>query len=143
MSHSCCWVHVVVHEIPVLKQVFRVCVCCWESQIKITDFGLSKILHSEEEASHMELTSQGAGTYWCVCMCMRVLLLLCDPCLCARCEYCLLACCTCICLRILFVCVIHCVLRIRISLCVHESIIFFRTSVCTKPHLLCCTNQHF
>ena len=33
-------------------------------EIKITDFGLSKILHSEEEASHMELTSQGAGTYW-------------------------------------------------------------------------------
>ena len=38
-------------------------------QVKVTDFGLSKILHSNSgtdnsAASSMELTSQGAGTYW-------------------------------------------------------------------------------
>ncbi len=32
--------------------------------VKITDFGLSKIM--EEDGTSMELTSQGAGTYWCV-----------------------------------------------------------------------------
>jgi len=31
-------------------------------EVKITDFGLSKIM--EEESSFLELTSQGAGTYW-------------------------------------------------------------------------------
>eukprot|EP01130_Rhizamoeba_saxonica_P017088 TRINITY_DN8125_c0_g1_i2.p1 TRINITY_DN8125_c0_g1~~TRINITY_DN8125_c0_g1_i2.p1 ORF type:complete len:416 (-),score=84.98 TRINITY_DN8125_c0_g1_i2:92-1339(-) len=31
-------------------------------QVKITDFGLSKVL--EEDTDNMELTSQGAGTYW-------------------------------------------------------------------------------
>jgi tousled-like kinase len=31
---------------------------------KITDFGLSKILDSQDPADSMELTSQGAGTYW-------------------------------------------------------------------------------
>jgi tousled-like kinase len=31
---------------------------------KITDFGLSKILDSQDPAGSMELTSQGAGTYW-------------------------------------------------------------------------------
>ena len=35
-----------------------------EGEIKITDFGLSKIL--DEEERDVELTSQGAGTYWCV-----------------------------------------------------------------------------
>lgn len=30
--------------------------------MKITDFGLSKIM--EENESAVELTSQGAGTYW-------------------------------------------------------------------------------
>ena len=30
--------------------------------VKITDFGLSKVL--EHESPEMELTSQGAGTYW-------------------------------------------------------------------------------
>ena len=33
-------------------------------EVKITDFGLSKILPDDPEASGMELTSQGAGTYW-------------------------------------------------------------------------------
>lgn len=33
--------------------------------IKITDFGLSKIMEDAEEGS-IELTSQGAGTYWYV-----------------------------------------------------------------------------
>jgi serine/threonine protein kinase len=32
-------------------------------QVKITDFGLSKIMN-EESAEGIELTSQGAGTYW-------------------------------------------------------------------------------
>jgi tousled-like kinase len=32
--------------------------------VKITDFGLSKIM--EEDGTSMELTSQGAGTYWYV-----------------------------------------------------------------------------
>ena len=32
-------------------------------EVKITDFGLSKIME-DEAASDMELTSQGAGTYW-------------------------------------------------------------------------------
>jgi tousled-like kinase len=31
---------------------------------KITDFGLSKILDNEAGSQGMELTSQGAGTYW-------------------------------------------------------------------------------
>ena len=31
---------------------------------KITDFGLSKILDSSDPTDSMELTSQGAGTYW-------------------------------------------------------------------------------
>ena len=31
---------------------------------KITDFGLSKIMDSPDPAESMELTSQGAGTYW-------------------------------------------------------------------------------
>ncbi|KAL9189479.1 hypothetical protein ACHAXT_009154 [Thalassiosira profunda] len=31
---------------------------------KITDFGLSKIVDAAEEGDSMELTSQGAGTYW-------------------------------------------------------------------------------
>jgi len=33
-----------------------------EYSVKITDFGLSKIM--EDNATAMELTSQGAGTYW-------------------------------------------------------------------------------
>jgi tousled-like kinase len=34
-------------------------------RVKVTDFGLSKIVdETEEGASSMELTSQGAGTYW-------------------------------------------------------------------------------
>ena len=39
-----------------------------QGQVRVTDFGLSKILHSNSTdssaASCMELTSQGAGTYW-------------------------------------------------------------------------------
>lgn len=31
---------------------------------KITDFGLSKIMDSHDPSDSMELTSQGAGTYW-------------------------------------------------------------------------------
>jgi len=31
---------------------------------KITDFGLSKIVDAETDGDSMELTSQGAGTYW-------------------------------------------------------------------------------
>ena len=31
---------------------------------KITDFGLSKIVDTPDPAESMELTSQGAGTYW-------------------------------------------------------------------------------
>ena len=31
---------------------------------KITDFGLSKIVEEESGSQGMELTSQGAGTYW-------------------------------------------------------------------------------
>lgn len=34
----------------------------WE--VKITDFGLSKILPEDSMESCMDLTSQGAGTYW-------------------------------------------------------------------------------
>lgn len=32
-------------------------------EVKITDFGLSKIMESDS-LDEMELTSQGAGTYW-------------------------------------------------------------------------------
>lgn len=32
-------------------------------EVKVTDFGLSKIFESDGDDS-MELTSQGAGTYW-------------------------------------------------------------------------------
>ena len=32
--------------------------------VKITDFGLSKIMAEDDGATSMELTSQGAGTYW-------------------------------------------------------------------------------
>ncbi|EDO28073.1 predicted protein, partial [Nematostella vectensis] len=35
----------------------------FSGETKITDFGLSKIFESDEDDS-MELTSQGAGTYW-------------------------------------------------------------------------------
>ena len=34
-----------------------------DGQVKITDFGLSKIIE-DSSATSMELTSQGAGTYW-------------------------------------------------------------------------------
>ena len=32
--------------------------------VKITDFGLSKVIDETNEGTSMELTSQGAGTYW-------------------------------------------------------------------------------
>uniref|UniRef100_A0A7R9YD27 Protein kinase domain-containing protein n=1 Tax=Pinguiococcus pyrenoidosus TaxID=172671 RepID=A0A7R9YD27_9STRA len=32
--------------------------------VKITDFGLSKVIDNSEEGTSLELTSQGAGTYW-------------------------------------------------------------------------------
>lgn len=32
--------------------------------VKLTDFGLSKQVEGSDEAGNMELTSQGAGTYW-------------------------------------------------------------------------------
>ena len=32
--------------------------------IKLTDFGLSKIISDEHDSAGIELTSQGAGTYW-------------------------------------------------------------------------------
>ena len=35
------------------------------TEVKITDFGLSKIKDNNTHAD-MELTSQGAGTYWLV-----------------------------------------------------------------------------
>lgn len=34
--------------------------------IKITDFGLSKIMEDADDGDSIELTSQGAGTYWFV-----------------------------------------------------------------------------
>lgn len=35
------------------------------SEVKLTDFGLSKVMDDLEQGeSQMELTSQGAGTYW-------------------------------------------------------------------------------
>ncbi len=34
--------------------------------IKITDFGLSKVMADADDADSIELTSQGAGTYWFV-----------------------------------------------------------------------------
>lgn len=33
-------------------------------EVKITDFGLSKIIMSDSTDGQIELTSQGAGTYW-------------------------------------------------------------------------------
>lgn len=56
-------------------------------EAKITDFGLSKIMEHDSTDGMMELTSQGAGTYWsvkkksnksfllstCVCVCCRYL----------------------------------------------------------------------
>ena len=35
-----------------------------EGEVKLTDFGLSKQAKEMDEAGNMELTSQGAGTYW-------------------------------------------------------------------------------
>ena len=35
-----------------------------DGQVKLTDFGLSKQMDVDNGASQMELTSQGAGTYW-------------------------------------------------------------------------------
>ena len=35
-----------------------------EGGIKLTDFGLSKIVSDEQDSGGIELTSQGAGTYW-------------------------------------------------------------------------------
>ena len=37
-------------------------VLSWE--VKLTDFGLSKILPEDTDTDSMDLTSQGAGTYW-------------------------------------------------------------------------------
>ncbi len=34
-------------------------------EVKITDFGLSKIMDEGQAKSGIELTSHGAGTYWC------------------------------------------------------------------------------
>lgn len=34
--------------------------------IKITDFGLSKVMEDADDGDSIELTSQGAGTYWLV-----------------------------------------------------------------------------
>lgn len=34
--------------------------------IKITDFGLSKTMEDADDGDSIELTSQGAGTYWSV-----------------------------------------------------------------------------
>lgn len=47
-------------------------------EIKITDFGLSKIMDDDNYGvDGMELTSQGAGTYWwVVCYCYRICILL-------------------------------------------------------------------
>ena len=38
----------------------------YSGEVKITDFGLSKIMEDSEDSNSdgMELTSQGAGTYW-------------------------------------------------------------------------------
>lgn len=33
-------------------------------ELKIADFGLSKVVHEENDGASIELTSQGAGTYW-------------------------------------------------------------------------------
>jgi tousled-like kinase len=33
-------------------------------EIKITDFGLSKQIENSDDGDSIELTSQGAGTYW-------------------------------------------------------------------------------
>ena len=49
------------------------CICCTgnillvgtgalSGEVKITDFGLSKVMDSSDDS--MDLTSQGAGTYW-------------------------------------------------------------------------------
>jgi tousled-like kinase len=38
--------------------------CDENGDAKITDFGLSKIMDAPDSAESMELTSQGAGTYW-------------------------------------------------------------------------------
>eukprot|EP00039_Didymoeca_costata_P007792 m.103981 g.103981 ORF g.103981 m.103981 type:complete len:675 (-) comp13830_c0_seq2:42-2066(-) len=35
-----------------------------DGQVKLTDFGLSKQLKDSDSSGNMELTSQGAGTYW-------------------------------------------------------------------------------
>jgi tousled-like kinase len=37
---------------------------CRKFEIKITDFGLSKQMEATEDCDSIELTSQGAGTYW-------------------------------------------------------------------------------
>ena len=37
---------------------------CRKFEIKITDFGLSKSFDNSEDSDTIELTSQGAGTYW-------------------------------------------------------------------------------
>ena len=39
------------------------CTGIYVSEVKITDFGLSKIM-DEKSPDALELTSQGAGTYW-------------------------------------------------------------------------------
>ena len=39
-------------------------VLLFDGEVKLTDFGLSKQLKDIDEAGNMDLTSQGAGTYW-------------------------------------------------------------------------------
>lgn len=33
-------------------------------EIKLTDFGLSKMIENADDGDSIDLTSQGAGTYW-------------------------------------------------------------------------------
>ena len=39
-------------------------VLLFDGEVKLTDFGLSKQVTDIDEAGDMDLTSQGAGTYW-------------------------------------------------------------------------------
>ncbi len=54
--------------VPFISANILLCSGTSSGEVKITDFGLSKIMEEDKyDPDHgMDLTSQGAGTYWLV-----------------------------------------------------------------------------
>jgi serine/threonine protein kinase len=70
---ACLWMWMCVHAAPpnnqgIIHYDLKPGNILFDEQgnVKITDFGLSKIIDDSCDGTSMELTSQGAGTYWSV-----------------------------------------------------------------------------